>query len=135
MSTVPKADTPPPANNAKTHTISGTAGMYGRPANGGAPVAGKQEGNPPGGDAPAGATPSNPIVGGIATAPPAGSLLQALANPGYPIAQAGAPASTGDTQTGPNIGHGATQIIAEPNATGAPESATDGGTVGKSLTP
>ena len=107
MSTVPKADTPPPANNAKTHTISGTAGMYGRPANGGAPVAGKQEGNPPGGDAPAGPT------------------------PGYSINLTGAAVTDG----GPNVGHGATQIVAEPNASGAPETATDGGTVGTSLTP
>lgn len=103
MSTVPKADTPPPANNAKTYTISGSAGMYGRPTNGGAPVAGKSEGNPSGGDAPA-----------------------ASDTPGYSINMTGAAVTDG----GPNIGHGATQIVAEPNATGAPESATGGGTVG-----
>lgn len=106
MSTVPKAETPPPANNAKTTTITGSAGMYGRPAQGGAPVAGKQEGNPP-------------------TEAPAGLV------PGYAINLSGAAVTDG----GPNIGHGTTQIVAEPNATGAPETATDGGTVGKSLAP
>ena len=101
MSTVPKADTPPPANNAKTYTISGSAGMYGRPTNGGAPVAGKQEGNPAGGDAPAGPT------------------------PGYSISMTGAAVPDG----GPNIGHGATQIVAEPGATGGGDTDNDGDTL------
>jgi hypothetical protein len=105
MTTVPKAGEPAPPNNAKTTLLSGSAGMYGRPASGGPPVAGKQEGNAPVSDAPAGPT------------------------PGYSINNSGgAPVTTG----GPNVGHGATQIVAQPDATGAPETATDGGTVGTS---
>ena len=105
MSTVPRADTPPPANNAKTYTLSGSAGMYGRPTAGGNAVGG---------------TPA----GGSSNAPPGPT-------PSYSINMTGAAVTNG----GPNIGHGATQIVAEPNASGAPETATDGGTVGTSLTP
>lgn len=101
MSTVPKAGDPAPADNSQTLLISGSAGMYGRPANGGAPVAGKQEGNAPTSDAPAGAT------------------------PGYSINMTGAAVTDG----GPNMGHGATQIVAEPSATGAGDTDNDGDTM------
>lgn len=107
MTTVPKAGDPAPANNANTTLISGSAGMYGRPASGGAPVAGKQEGNPPASVAP----------GPIAS---------------YVFNLSGNAPSEGGTQVGGDMGHGATQIVAQPDATGAPETATDGGTVGYS---
>src|SRR5438128_10116090 len=62
---------------------------YGRPSSGGPPIAGKQEGNPPGGDAPPGVVPDT-----AAYRPPAP-----------------APVSTGDTQAGTDIAHGATIIV------------------------
>jgi hypothetical protein len=83
---------------------------YGRPTSGGHPDAGKQEGTPPGGDAPPGVV------------------------PGDSINKAGAPVSTGGTQAGPDIGHGATIVV--PNMGDRPSGgkldATGGGTVGDS---
>lgn len=111
MSTVPNADTPAPANNAKTLLISGSAGMYGRPASGGPPVAGKQEGNP---DSTGAGVPPGPT-------------------PIYQISMSGAPVSTGGTQVGADIGSGATIIAGQPDATGHPAAdAVGGGTVGNS---
>ncbi len=104
MSTVPKADTPPPANNAQTLTIGDGSGMYARPTAGGAAV-GNNQGAGPG---------------------PA---------PGYSISMAGVtPGSDGTgAQVGPNMGHGATMIVAQPDATGHPSGdIAGGGTVGNS---
>src|SRR5258708_2775366 len=109
MTTVPKADTPPPANNAKTTIVSDSmSGNYGRPASGGPPVAGKSEGNPPSGGASAGAI------------------------PGYSINWAGNAPSMGGTQVGADVGSGATIIAGQPDATGHPVSDANLGTVGDS---
>src|SRR6184192_1440888 len=97
MSTVPKADAPPPANNAQTKLVSDAmSGNYGRPASGGAPQAGRPEGTPGAG------------------APPAPNL------PGYAINWAGNPPSTGGYQVGADIGPGATILAGQPDATGHP---------------
>ena len=109
MTTVPKPDTPPPANNANTTIVSDSmSGNYGRPASGGPPVAGKSEGNPPTGGAPSGSV------------------------PGYAINWSGNPPSTSGYPAGPDIGHGATQIVASPDETGHPASDASMGTVGDS---
>lgn len=106
MSTVPNSGTPAPANNAKTLTISDSmSGNYGRPASGGPPVPGKQEGIAPTSGAGPGPTPA------------------------YQISMAGAAPTNG----GSDMGHGATQIVAQPDATGHPSGdASGGGTVGDS---
>lgn len=130
-STVPKADTPPPANNAKTTLISSDPSLYARPTAGGNVAPGAPEGGS--GAAPAGATPYNPIYGGINSAGLQGSLSSAEADPAYMMVQKGADPSTGGTQVGPNFGHGATIIMAQPDATGHPEGdISGGGTVGNS---
>lgn len=51
--------------------------------------------------------------------------------PGYSINPSGAAPSTGGTQVGSDF-QGATQIVAQPDATGHPSSETGGGTVGDS---
>lgn len=114
MTTVPKAGDPPPANNAKTLILSGSAGMYGRPTSGGPPVAGKQEGNPPGGDAPPGVIPNS----ASAYNPPAPS-----------------PVSAANTTAGPDMGSGATIVFPDSGnmESGLPDAqASGGGTVGDS---
>ncbi len=121
MTTVPKADTPAPPNGARTLTVGDDGShAYGRPtagnnadtvtsADGGGTVGPSATDS----DAPAGAIPD------IASA--------------YAVNWAGAPVDTGDTQTGPNIGHGATQLVPQPDATGHPAGdASGGGTVGDS---
>ena len=111
MTTVPKAGDPAPANNAKTLTLTGSAGMYGRPTSGGPPVAGKQEGN-----APTSGAPSDPIPGMSAYIPPPP-----------------APVTAGGTQAGADVGHGATIVAGQPDATGHPSGdISGGGTVGDS---
>lgn len=60
MSTVPTKDTPPPPDNAKIHLLGGTAGMYGRPTNGGSPVVGQPEGIPSSQPAPASVPENSP---------------------------------------------------------------------------
>lgn len=99
MSTVPKADTPPPANNAKTLTLQSAPGLYVRPTAGGN-ASGDVYAAP------------HEVPGPDAYTPPAPS----------------APANAG-----PSFGHGATQIVAQPDATGHPHGDTaGGGTVGDS---
>src|SRR3977135_817246 len=104
MTTVPKASDPPPANNAQTLTLTGSAGMYGRPASGGPPVAGKQEGNPPGGDAPPGVIPDSATAYGL----PPGTFGSA------------APVTAANTMAGADVGSDATIIAGQPDATGHP---------------
>jgi hypothetical protein len=119
MTTVPKAGDPAPANNAKTLTLTGSAGMYGRPASGGPPVAGKQEGNPPGGDAPPGVIPNSATAYGL---------------PSGPFGSA-APVSTANTMAGPDMGSGATIVFPDSGnmESGLPDAqASGGGTVGDS---
>lgn len=108
MTTVPKAGDPPPANNAKTTIVSDSkSGNYGRPTAGGNVAGGTPEGGSS--NAPAGPT------------------------PGYAVNWSGAPVSTGGTQTGADIGSGATIIAGQPDATGHPAGdASGGGTVGDS---
>ena len=108
MSTVPKADTPPPANNAKTTLVS-DAGSHGyrRPTAGG---------NAQGGT----------IEGGSSSAP-------AGPTPDYSISMSGGPVSAGGTQTAGVVFNGATLVVAQPDATGHPKGDTSGGgTVGDS---
>jgi hypothetical protein len=109
MSTVPKADTPPPENNAKTLILTGSEGLYVRPASGGAPQPGRPEGTPAGGDAPAGNV------------------------PGYAVNWAGNAPSAGGYQVGPDMGHGAP--IVTPSSGDRPSGGKDSadmGTVGSS---
>ena len=110
MTTVPKSDTPPPANNAQTKLVSDAmSGNYGRPASGGAPTEGRPQGTP------------GPTAG------PASNL------PGYAINWAGNPPSTGGTQVGADVGSGATILAGQPDATGHPTGdVSGGGTVGDS---
>jgi hypothetical protein len=87
MTTVPKVDTPPPADNSKTLTLqSDSKALYARPTAGGnaagVDISGKAV------DAPAGPVPSPNSVN-----------------------VPGAPPSTGGTQVGPDMGHGATIIL------------------------
>lgn len=114
MTTVPKSDTPAPENNAKTLLLSGSAGMYGRPASGGAPVASKQEGN----------APSNP--------PSADKVPGADAY--HPVAAA--PVGAADTMAGPDMGHGATIVVPQsgdrPSGGSTPYNDITPGTVGES---
>src|SRR5438552_15132538 len=108
MTTVPKSDTPPPANNAQTKLVSDAmSGNYGRPTAGGNAVGGRPEG----GSSPA----------------PAGSI------PGYAVNWSGNAPATGGYQVGADIGPGATIIAGQPDATGHPAGDTSGGgTVGDS---
>lgn len=112
MTTVPKAGDPAPANNAKTLTVSDAmSGNYGRPASGGAPVAGKQEGNAPASVAPG-------VIPNSATA----------YSPPPP-----APVTAASTQAGADVGSGTTIIAGQPDATGHPiGDISGGGTVGDS---
>ena len=108
MSTVPKADTPPPANNAKTLLVS-DAGSHGyrRPTAGGNAQGGAPEGGSS--NAPTGTT------------------------PGYSISMSGAPVSVGNTQTAGVVFEGSTLIVPQPDATGHPKGdISGGGTVGDS---
>lgn len=118
MTTVPKADTPAPANNADTLLISSPEDLYVRPTAGG-----NRAGT--GGDAPAGVVPPNPIKN---------SILDAYQDPSYPVAEGGSSPSEGDTQAGPDMGYGAT--IVQPDMqgeSGEPDGNTvGGGTVGNS---
>jgi hypothetical protein len=136
MTTVPKADTPPPANNAKTTLLQSDENLYVRPTAGGN-ASGAAEGalgsaplRPP-----AGSIPDNPIMGGLNMVPPAGSLSTALADPSYPEANAGASPSTGGTQAGPDMGHGATIVVNDSGdrESGAPDASVSWGTVGESV--
>jgi hypothetical protein len=107
MSTVPKADTPPPANNANTTLVSDPwSGNYGRPTAGGAATGDNQ------GNAGPGVTPG----------------MGAYTPPG--------PASVGaaNTQAGPDMGHGATIMVPSSGdrPSGGKQDATGGGTVGDS---
>src|SRR5437773_1423991 len=110
MSTVPKADAPPPENNAQTKLVSDAmSGNYGRPASGGPPIAGKSEGNPG------------------SQAPPAADI------PGYAINWAGNAPSTGGYQVGPDMGSGSAVVI--PSSGDRPSGGKEGaeiGTVGNS---
>jgi hypothetical protein len=111
MTTVPKSDTPPPANNAKTLTLSGSAGLYVRPTSGGAPQAGNPAGTP-------GPTAGPGVIPDSATA--------------YRPPMPSAP-SFGGYQVGADVGSGATIIAGQPDATGHPDSdLSGGGTVGDS---
>jgi hypothetical protein len=86
MTTVPNANTPAPADNSKTYTLqSDSKALYARPTAGGN-AAGKDIAGKPV-DAPAGVIPASSIN------------------------KTGAPPSTGGTQVGPDMGHGATQIL------------------------
>lgn len=139
MSTVPKAGDPPPANNAKTLTLQSDPNIYVRPT-AGTNVTGGQGSNlgpgATGSDAPAGAIPNNPIYGGTNNAGPQGSLSTAENDPAYMMVQKGADPSTGGTQVGPNMGHGATIVYAQNDDTGAKdESGNYPGTVGPSSGP
>src|SRR2546430_2011904 len=96
MSTVPKADTPAPENNAETKLVSDAmSGNYGRAASGGPPEAGNPAGTP-------------------------GPTAPAANVPGYAINWAGNPPSTGGYQVGADIGPGATILAGQPDATGYP---------------
>jgi len=109
MTTVPKAGDGPPPNNAQTKTVSDAmSGNYGRPASGGAPQAGRPEGTP---------------------GPTAGP--GPIQGPSYNMA--GNAPSAGGYQVGPDMGHGATEVIASSGdrPSGGKESAS-GGTVGNS---
>jgi len=141
MTTVPKSDTPAPADNSATHLVHDDGSdAYGRPTAGNnAGVSSSADGGgglgppPTDSDAPAGETPTNPIMGGVVNAPPDGDFTSAANDPGNKLVQAGADPSVGNTQVGPNFGHGATIIMAQPDATGHPASDTaGGGTVGDS---
>lgn len=112
MSTVPGPDTPAPPDRHETVTVSDAKSHdYGRLAAGGnAPAAG--DGPQPAADAPPGETPSMSA---------------------YDLNWSGAAVDSGGTQAGANFGHGATQIVAQPDATGHPSAdASGGGTVGDS---
>lgn len=125
MSTVPKADTPPPANNAKTLTLQSDENLYVRPTAGG-----NRSGQASG---PLGTAPDAPPAGNVPANPIKDSLSGAVNDPSYQMANPGADPSVGGTQTGPNFGHGATQIVAQPDATGHPAGdISGGGTVGNS---
>ncbi len=116
MTTVPKSDTPAPANNAQTKLVSDSmSGNYGRPASGGAPQPGKPEGNPDstGAGVPGGVTPS---MDAYNPAPYRGEI------PGH-----------SGTMVGPDFGHGATQV--NPDSGDRPsggKAGADRGTVGDS---
>lgn len=114
MSTVPKADTPPPANNAISLIIHSDPSLYVRPTAGGNVAPGHPEGGS--GNAPAGAVPANPIK----------SQLAELDNP------TGAAPSVGGTQVGPDMGYGATIVFAHNDDTGAQDDGNYKGTVGPS---
>lgn len=114
MTTVPKSDTPPPANNAKITIVSDSmSGNYGRPASGGDPVAGRQEGNPP----------SNP---------PAGSFPGPDAYMPQPY-RGNVPGTSG-TLVGPDMGSGATIVVPDSGnmPSGGDIQPPSGGTVGDS---
>jgi hypothetical protein len=114
VTTVPKADTPPPANNAQTTLLQSDPNIYVRPTAGGN-VSGTIDSAPG----------SMPGQGG----PGAG----AGAVPGYSINWAGNPPSVGGTQVGADIGSGSTILAGQPDATGHPDSdVSGGGTVGYS---
>lgn len=132
MTTVLKDGEAPRDNTHTTLLESNSQQLYGRPTAGGNIVSGTDIGGR--GDAPAGAIPNNPIMGGIATTPPAGDLMSAAAAPDYPAVQVGANPSTGDTQAGPDMFHGATQVVADSGdrPSGGKADATGGGTVGDS---
>ena len=110
--TVPKADTPPPADNSKTFTLqSNSHELYGRPTAGNNQIPGASALGP----------------GASAPAADAGSI------PGYAVNWAGEPPSAGGTQVGADVGSIATIIAGQPDATGHPFSDTSGGgTVGDS---
>lgn len=136
MSTVPKSDTPPPPNNAKTLTLQSDPNLYVRPTAGGnrSGETSGPLGNAPAA-APAGDIPYNPIHGGIDGAPPDGSLTTAYNDPNYMMANAGTIPGTHGTQVGPNMGHGATIVTnnSGDRPSGAPDGAVSGGgTVGDS---
>jgi hypothetical protein len=109
MSTVPKADTPAPADNSNKTLVSDSwSGNYGRPTSGGAPLAGNPAGNPP----------NEPAPG---------------PTPGYSINMTGAPVSAAGTQAGPDMGQGATIVIpASGDRPSGGKDAADSGTVGSS---
>src|SRR5439155_22645236 len=102
MSTVPGPDSPAPADNHIVHTVSDAKSHDYGRMSAGGNATGDA------GDAPAGAV------------------------PGYAVDMDGEPPDTGGTQTGPDIGHGATQVVPEPGATGLAGDASGGGTVGDS---
>ena len=132
MSTVPGPNDPAPANNAKTLIIGDGSGMYARPTAGGNAAGGTPLGGSS--NAPAGVVPANPIVGGSELFPPSGGLAQAYDSAAYMEANAGAAPSTGGTQVGADIGHGAAIVINDSGdrESGAPDASTNGGTVGDS---
>lgn len=108
MTTVPKAGDPPPANNAQTKTVSDAmSGNYGRPASGGAPEAGRPQGTP------------GPTAGPGPTQ-------------GFQYDMNGAPPSTGGTQVGPDMGHGATKVGPTGDRPSGGKESASGGTVGQS---
>ncbi len=105
-STVPKADTPAPANNAKTLLLnSNSRELYARPTAGGNAMGG----TPEGGSSPAG----GPI-------------------PGYAVNWSGADGGTGSTQVAGEVFQGSTLVVPQPDATGHPAGDANGGTVGDS---
>ena len=115
MTTVPKSDTPAPANNANVKLVSDSmSGNYGRPASGGPPVPGKQEGN----------APSNPPT---ADKVPGADTYN-------PQPYRGADVGVAGTQVGPDMGSGATIIVPDSGdrPSGDVAGATGGGTVGAS---
>src|SRR5712692_682844 len=107
MTTVPGPDTPAPADNHMVHTVSDAKSHdYGRPTAGGNAVGGTS-------------------IGGSSDAP-AGAM------PGYAINWLGESPSVGGTQTAGETFQGSTLIVPQPDATGAPASDANGGTVGDS---
>lgn len=94
MTTVPKPDTPAPADNSNTTLLSSDLNLYVRP------------------------------TAGLNAGPAPASIPQ--------IDQINRPGNA-PTNAGPDMGHGATQIVAQPDGTGHPAGdAIGGGTVGNS---
>jgi len=108
MTTVPRPDTPAPADNHIVHTVSDAKSHdYGRPTAGGNAVGGTS-------------------IGGSSDAP-AGAM------PGYAINWLGESPSVGGTQTAGETFEGTTLIVPQPDATGHPVGDAMGfGTVGDS---
>ena len=112
MSTVPGPGAPAPANNAQTLLLQSDPGLYVRPT--------------------AGGNTSGAASGALGTAPgqpPAGNIMGNYSVPSP------APVSTGGTQTGPDMGHGATIVVSDSGSveSGLPDAqAVGGGTVGDS---
>ncbi len=121
MTTTSKQPVPPkavvPSSMIVSDSNSPTSNAYARPTAGGN-ASGPAYG-------PLGSAPDRPLAGDV----PANPIKGGLADLDSPL---GAPVETGNTQTGPNIGHGATIVFPHNDDTGAKDDGNYKGTVGPS---